>query len=364
MPNKFRRKQLAVGHWGSPHRRIELDQTAAKVRVWLQDKLIARGRFVQLYLPAAAGSGNIACTCVKNTTDSAERTCLSCYGTKFIPGYTRFLTANRYWASAEVAAFTLTDALITTSKKANVIVIAEGATTGIIETQDKNFTDNPNLETFEIKVEAFRRATGTTFLLEYSVDAGTTWAELPLTEVQGGTGFTGELEVEDPDPFVIRFRFTMTRADADDLTPAFEIIRMRRVRTEDENRRHIRRRREDYVPGSILILRPWVQEQDSLEPNRGRIIEHQNDRTWTAPLDFFDAAVTHDTPAARVQDALGPHPFYVYNSGVLAGEVYVITKTSFNEQLGIFTHQFFEDRRAQDNESYHLVWTSGVGSGE
>jgi hypothetical protein len=130
---------------------------------------------------------------------------------------------------------------------------------------------------------------------------------------------------------------------------------MRRPMIENENEMIIRTR-PDHVTGRILILRPWVAEQDSLEPGRGRIIDHLGDRTWTAPLDFFDSSLAHDTPACRIDDAFGPHPFYQFSSGIQAGTRYVLTKVNYNDQFGVFTHQLFDDRRAQDGENYWLVW--------
>lgn len=360
MPNKLSGQHLAPGYWGSPWRFVELSQAPARVRVWLQDKLVARGRWAYLYLPASsATSGAVACTCTKNTTDQADRACLTCYGTKYAPGFLRFMHQTLFWCSAESSSFTLANTTLTTTKKAHILTLATGQTSGTIVTQDKAYANSAGRD-YEVKLEAYRRASGSTIALAFSTNGGGVWTNVTLTEVAApGHGFTGTIPAASlVGSGNVRFRVTLTRASSGDLTPAFEIVRLRRPLSENENRQ-LTRRRGDHsstTPGRILILRPWIVEQDSLEDGRGKLIEHIGDRTWTAPLDFFDTSLTRDTPSCRVDDAEGPHPFYVFTSGIHAETRYVITKTSYNDQFGLFTHQFFDDRRAQNGESYHLVW--------
>lgn len=365
----------AVGHWSNAWRRIQAQQTYAQVRALLQDKLVARGKWVDLYLPVGADIvvedlEVVPCTCTKDTTASSDRSCLSCFGCKFAPGYLKFLHSTQFWCSAEDADFTLTGCAISTAKKANVIMMSAAETTATIETQDKSYS-NPNRDTWAIKLEAYRRATGGVFTLEYSTDAGTIWTAVTLTEVttplipgsaHGATGFTGGMEGNGAGlstSGLLRWRITMTRSDAADLPPAFEILRMRRVRSEDFNPL-LEKWRDDFEPGKILILRPWVQEQDTLDPGRGRLIDHLGDRTWTAPLDWFDTSLTRDTPDTRIQEYFGPHAFYTYSDGVQETTRYALTKAYYNTQFGtgnsFFTHQMFDDRRIAQNEGPTLVW--------
>lgn len=359
MPAKFNRNQLAPGHWSNPWRRVQLDQTPAKIRVWLQDKLVTRGHWVGLYLPVASTtSGVVACTCKKATTDQSDRNCLSCYGTQFAPGYLKFMHTTVFFCSAEYAGFTLTNVSISTAKKANILVLDDGQTSGIIETPDKAYT-NPEGEDWELKIEAYRRASGSTFTLEFSTNSGASWTPLTLTEVTGsdptGYGFTSAVPGTSMPGGTVRFRLTMARLSANDLTPAFEIVRVRRANSENINTA-LQTHRDDFVAGDILVLRPWTQEQDSLEAGRGRLIEHLADRTWTAPLDFFDTSLTPDTPPCKVSDEIGPHAFYEYSNGVQEGTRYALLKTYFNESFGTFTHMLFDDRRVQPGESIALVW--------
>jgi hypothetical protein len=153
----------------------------------------------------------------------------------------------------------------------------------------------------------------------------------------------------------IRFQVEMSRSALSDLTPQFEILRLRRIREESHNYR-LYDDRPDGQPGQILVLRPQIQEQDSLDSARGRLIEHLGDRAWTAPLDLFDLGIPRDSPEALVEEYIGPHPFYHFSSGVQSNTLYVITKRTFNDGMGMLTQQWFDDRRAQDGEPYWLVW--------
>lgn len=354
MPNKFNRQHPAVGVWSSPWRFIRAHRIPEKIRVMHQDKLIARGRWVGLYLPVTSTTtGVVACTCVKDTTQAAETSCLSCYGTKFAPGFLKFLHHTQFWSSAEHASFALSNTSILTTRKAHAIVLSPGQVSGTVTTQDKAFSNVAGLD-YSLQLIAYRRSVGATLTLEFSTNAGGTWTPVALTDQP--EGYTGTiLGVGLTGTGNVRFRLTMTRAAATDPSPAFEILRVRRVASENENPSVIRQR-PDHVPGSILVLRPWVNERESLEAGRGRVLEHLNDKTWTAPLDFFHVGLTHDTPSCRIDPTQGPHPFYRYASGVQGGTNYVLISASFNEQFGIFTHQSFDDRRAQDGEPISSVW--------
>lgn len=334
---------------------LQAEEAGERVRVLLQDKLLARGKVCNLYLPVASTTvGVVACTCTKNTTDTADRACLTCFGTQFAPGYLKFLYDTQFWCSAEAASFVLTTAFISASKKANVIVLDEGALTGTIETQDKAFTNLTPAADYELKLEAYRRAAGETFTLEFSTDAGAVWDPVALTEVSSGFGFTGTL-TPPAGAGNIRFRLTMTRVSVDDLTPAFEIIRLRRVLSEYTNQQIVRRR-PGFGDGNILVLRGWTQEQDSLDPSRGRLTDNLGSQAWTSPLDFFSTFLTRDTPTCKINDALGPHAFYTYTSGVQGGDRYAISQVNFNEWLGVFTHQYLQDRHVQEREPIQSVW--------
>jgi hypothetical protein len=362
---KLFRAPYAIGHWSNGYTRLECGQEATKVRVYLEDKLITRGRWADFWLPVRPDTvGVVPCTCVKDTVPSSERTCLSCHGTKFAPGFQRFLHQTQFWCSSEAANFTLTNTFVDRStKKANIIALSPNTLTGTIITQEKGFT-NPLLLDWSVKLDAFSRVAGNTFTLDYSVNGGawtpvavTTKYQSPIsTTPMLSFGYTGTISGAALGTVgTIRFRVTLARATVADLSPTFEILRMRRVSSECQNPR-LYNDRPDGQPGQILILRPQVQEQDSLDPMRGRFVEHLGDKAWTAPLDLFNLDIRRDTPEAMVDEYLGPHPFYRFSSGIQVNTLYVITRRVFNDGMGLFTQQWFDDRRAQDGEPYWLVW--------
>lgn len=338
---KLRGFRNAVGTWSNPWRRIEADQTAAKIRVWEQDKLIARGKAAALWQPVSSLTpGAVACTCVKNTTDSAQRQCDSCYGSKFVPGYLKFGHQTIFFSSAEYTGFTLSSVAISTATKPNLLQLTAGATTGTITTAAKPFT-NPTVSpgTWEIRMDSFIRATGSTVTAQFSTD-GITYYDINLINGANRPIGTG----------TIRFRITLTRLAVGDPSPSFEIIRLRRPLLENKNAGISRWR--PYAAGQILILKTWVQDRTSLLEGRGRVDEHLQDRSWTAPLDFFDTSLARDTFIDVIDDtATGIHPFIEYQSdGVLQNTRYILEQISFNTQLGLFTHQSFVERKVQADE--------------
>lgn len=325
----------------------------------LQDKLVTMGHWVELYTPVTSTTpGVVACSCTKNTTDNADRACLSCNGVKLAPGYHKFGHETLFWCSAEETDFDLTNMAIDTRKKSHVLSMVEGQTTGVVETQDKAY-DNTDAQDYDLRLHAFKRDADDEFTLEFSLDSGATWSPVTLTEVTGSVGYEGSIDAADiEDTGVIRFRLTIERDNIDTLPPTFEILRMRRVKTTGANPQLIRQR-GDFRYGHILILRPWTQESRTLDPQRGRVLDYVPDQTWTAPLDFFDINIERDTKACRIDDGdAGPHPFYTYTSSVQQGDRFVVTRANINTSFGpdLFTHQVLVDRRAQEHETTFLVW--------
>jgi hypothetical protein len=133
----------AVGYWGpNAYCRVSQDETAAKIRALLQDQLFMNGRPVFLWQPVASTTaGVVACTCDKDTSQTADYKCMSCYGMRFVPGYEKFLFETIHFSSAEAGSYTLTTASIDRSKKPNRVIIAAGSTTAVIETTDKAFSN-------------------------------------------------------------------------------------------------------------------------------------------------------------------------------------------------------------------------------
>lgn len=339
----------APGYWGrNPHKRIiAAEHIPGKVRTLLQDKLRGLGKPAYLYLPVVSTTaGVVACTCVRDTTNQADQPCLSCYGAHYAPGYLRFGHSTLFWASAETAGWTLAGCALDTDIRPNRVLMNTGATSCTVTTTDKAFT-NPSNATWTTRTDSMLRAAGSTVAVEFSTDAGVSW--YPVSEVNNtSVGLLGSGNV--------RLRITMTRVLAADKTPAWEITRLRRPEPENA-RATLVRQHTNFSAGQILVLRTWAIEQTAGNPGQGRQVGHLQDRGWTVPLDFFDSSLTADTPAVKIDDrGAGPHPFYELAYGIHSGDRYAITSLSYNEQLGLFTHQSWADRLAQQGESYHLVY--------
>lgn len=344
MTQKIRNAHLAVGHWSRDlHCRIQQEQTAEKLKALLWDKLLATGRRVSLWLPVRDSTpGLVDCTCVKDTRQASDFRCMSCYGTKSIPGFVKFLHETIFFSSAEFAGFTLTNVEIDRSIKPNRLRLTSAATTGTIITPDKAFT-NPEGAAWEYQVAAFRKTATDTITVEYSTDAGATWTNITALSLTGSGN--------------VRFRITLTRAALTTDSPDFEILRIRRAAPERMTAQS--KKRADLEPGQILLLRTWVVEQTMRQVGMGRQTEFQNDQSWTADLAMFDSSIPENGPLGLINDRdAGPHPLFQHVSGVTADHRFVITQISHDDQIDdVFLHQAFAERRAQDGELYvSLVW--------
>jgi hypothetical protein len=353
---------MAVGYWGGNIRcRIQSEQIPDKIKVLLQDKLLGMGRPMFLWLPVTDlpaeqlaslmnGTSLVPCTCDKETSKTSDDRCFSCYGARQIPGYLKFLHQTLFFASAEAvsAPFTLTDCLLDRQVKPNRVLMNTGATTATIETTDKPYT-NPDGADWEVNIDAFERSAGSTATAEFSTDGGGTF--FPVADINGVNKPTGSASV--------RFRITLTRPAAGDKSPAWEILRLRRVQTENTNQDIVKARSVDnsYAPGQILMARTWGMERTIRDAGRGLQTDNSGDKAWTAPLDFFDISLTQDTPSVIVRDReAGPHPFYAKAYGVDIGARFPMYQESWSEELLTVTHQAFFDRRSQTNENYFLVF--------
>lgn len=359
MPQNFNRRQGCIpGYWGrDPHRRLVLERTPDKIRTLLEEQLRTNGRPVWLWLPVLeASTGTVHCTCEKDTTQTSDFKCLTCFGMKYAPGYRKFLHETIFFASAEFAGFTLTGVEIDRRIKPNRLRLTSGSTSGTIVTPDKAYA-NPGDDDWSIELAAYRKQAGDTVALEYSADAGASWTAVALTggplfgyrgaiagSVLGGSG-------------TVRFRVTLGRTDgASPESPSFEIVRALHVRSEDVN--PILRQRDEYLDGQILILRTWDQELVAREVAVGRTIQALGDRGMTAPLDFFDLTITQDTvPAAFDDREPGPHPLFEYSSGVRAAQRYAMYAINIDSTIdNVMSHQSFSERRIQEGELYSLVY--------
>lgn len=347
---------LAPGYWGRKARAIvRAWQPGARIRVSLEDKLFANGQPFKLWLVAsAADAGTYPCTCVKDTAALGEAKCLTCHSSKRAPGYFRFMHETLHASSAAVAAgasgYTLTGCALDTTLKPNRIGLTAASLTGTVVTPALAYA-NPRSADWEVQVNAYRRLAGQTVTTSFSTDGGTTWWPIADINVVGrrpvGTG-------------TLRFRVVMTRAAVTDESPTFEIIRARHPQPDLQTRRVVDAMptAEPLAVGSILLAKTWVMEDVLRTAGQARLTEHQNDRSWTAPLDLFTRGIELGAVAARLSDTGdGAHHFVEQDFGITDGTRYAITQISYSEQIeGLFTYQSFTERRVQVGESLALVW--------
>jgi len=236
---------------------------------------------------------------------------------------------------------------VDTLVRPNRILIDSGQTSATIESADKAVSVGAGVSpTWTYEQNSFLRATGNSVTTEFSTDSGVTW--IPIADINNAANAPTGTDT-------VRLRITLGRSATTDKSPAFEIARLRRPRPEGVSRQLLRR--PDYTAGQILLLRTWVIEQMQLQPGLGRQTQHLQDRGWTLPLDFFDTSLTADTAVVKIENRqAGPHPFYEMQFGVEKGNRYAMTSLSYNEQLGLFTHQSWADRLTQPGESYGLVF--------
>jgi len=313
---------LAVGWWGRDLQcRIEGEQIPCKIKALLSDKLLSRGKDVFLWQQVTdATSGSLTCSCVKDTTQRADITCNSCYGVKLIPGYTKFAHETLFTSSIS-SGLTLVNISLDTSIKPHRLLLDATQLTGTIESGAIPFSNLVSTN-WDFRLDAADILSTNTIVVEFSTDDITYF---PISELNDSN--KKPLGVGN-----IYLRITMTRANAEDRSPEFEIIRLRHATVTEP---------------FIKILRPQVSEFPSIM-QYGRRIENVAERFWTMPLDFFDVTIPVDTPAARIVE----NSFYERVTGINIGNRFVTTKLNYNEEFGTFTEQSFEVRRVQPEEVY------------
>lgn len=311
-----------------------------------------RGRVGLLWVPVHDGmDGTAPCTCVKSTSGAGERRCRSCYGARRAPGYYKFLHETIWWGQAEASAFTVDGVVLETDTKPHRFGLASGRLVGTAISNPKAFA-NTSGAAWAWHLDASLRSAGSAVETAFQVvgrdpvDQWTDIAELNEPGLQPiGAG-------------QLRIRFTLRRPAAGDEGPSLEILRIRRPRVEAENRRILATVPEynELNPG-ILFSRTPVILAPTMDPQRGRIFDHTGDQGWCAPLDFYDTTLVRDTEGARIDNRnVDPLPFYEMAGGVQTARRYFMTGISYNEELGMFTSQKWDDRLAQPEEWAVFVW--------
>lgn len=319
----------AVGYWGrSINTRIEQEQIPEKINALLIDKLRSRGKSAYLWTQVTEDTPNsIECSCIKDTTERSDITCCSCYGTKFIPGYIKFLHETLYFASISPGN-TLVNTSIKTDIRPHRVELSDDQLSGSITSARLQFS-NPLEFDWEVDIIAPNILETNLVTISFSVN---------------GIDFYPIEEINDIDKKPIGIggiylRASMSRSITTNRSPSFEIVRIRHSNKE-----------KPY----ILILRPNVNEIPALM-QYGNRIENVGERFWTLPLNYFCSNIPANSSLARIKE----NSFYERVTGLNAGIRFVTTKLMFNEEFGgedgYFTQQSFEPRRVQSEEVYSAL---------
>lgn len=316
----------AVGYWGrNPRKLFDGYDSADRVIALHIDKLMLMGLPYAVWREAATVITNpTLCSCFKDTSKQADINCLSCYGSGRLPGYLKFGTSN-WWQASINPGWTLTNMELDTVNRPSRLQLIPGQLTGTAVTPDIAVSMATKIGAWESAFAGFTRDNGvaSTFLVEFSVDAGATWFTLNNANLEARGVFTA-----------IRFRVSMTRAIATVKSPMFEIVRIRFSTIGD-------------VMGGDPILEPVIRmlpswdTQQEVRQNFGTRTNAEGRRMWTIPLNFFDTTVLPNTTQARLFDDV----ILECRFGAEVGFRYAVNQFRYSDQFGIFTRQEFEVRR-------------------
>jgi len=343
-----------TGYWG-PNPRAVIRGWNVPDRIYTvnQQQLWAMGRPSFLYIPVhpsmEAHAPNLGvqdaplvrCTCFKQSTESADRTCVTCYGSGYAPGYVRFLSATYFVASSEFSAGGLPGGLVLDrTLKPNRVRLADGALTGTIE-RVWGFS-NADLSPWEADLEAYvPGGGGGGVTVTYSTDGVAFDEALPPAEPSGN----------------LTVRITLSRAGPEDDSPLFEAFRLRHTRASDQSPDLLAYRSEERPAGCVLVLRPWTQQKSSQDAGRAVLTEYPGSMSWTMPLSAFDRRVRPDTPEAVLPQDTGPVPPVLELAyGVRRGQRYAATDIAYSEEVLRITSQRFNERRIQPDEPLARMW--------
>lgn len=347
-------KHMPVGYFGrySGHgvsARLAGDQTAYKMLKGNCDKVLGAGLRAELWrevitsrnpdrTPAfdpqldqttLTNDGYPLCSCVKETSKSPDNKCRSCYGTGIIPGYTKFGYSEYDVASID-SSLTLANTSLYTDITPFRLHLTPGQLSGTIETLDYP-VNNPGGHAFEYQAETYiRQASGTSIIIEFSVDNGTSWS--PIAGINTPTPTSG----------TIRFRITLTRTLAADRSPMFEILRVRHARIDEPYIRVLKglptRSREKGAYGVVDSDGSW--------------------RWWTVPLRHFDPTIAQDPDVVTPPEdnLIQQSAFVDFLDGVHTGQRFELVNFEYHDPLGIFISQGFSCRKLQKDEIQHRVF--------
>jgi hypothetical protein len=338
----------AVGYWGRDLRcRISQEQTIPKMRALLQDQLLGAGIQVDLWMSVhdvregeVAAPGTLLCSCVKASGKHADRRCRSCHGINYVPGYRKF-GYETLWVSSISPGLTLVNVSLNTAIKPHRYELASTAVTGTIETGDLYFTRLYTDTYWEYRNDyVVKDGTAASVTAHFSTDGGATWQPVEnLVSINPGTGR-------------IRFRITLTRNTTNDSSPMWEIFRARFPTVPVVGR-----------TGPWILILKNVPQQKDINDMRGLQQDASPNAFWTAPLSLFDCNISTQSNIGTTllpDDMLRDPAFIEFREGALAAgpvpQRWALTNYTYSDPMGFLIRQFFQARKAQQEEFTSLVW--------
>lgn len=326
---------LAPGYWGNhgPKPRVLTDQVIERI-TRLNKDFLDLGFLVDLWvfpefkLTADCDGVHLGdallCSCVKQTNQSADQECVKCYGTKYVPGFIKWGFNTIFFSAIDPVLALPPSLTIDTTTTQHMIKLAPGYTNGILESRDFSVT-NPCSNEFTMDIKAYVRGKAGNYLkVEYSIDRGVTWRDDDMTNLHLSQG-------------TVRFRVTFYRVSINDISPAFEILRVRHPI-----------QREPYVK----VAYPMGTHKKKRE-TMGVVDDTSGIEYWTIPL--IGSAQVNGVVAYN-RPVISERSFIEIKEGTFHGDRMITVQHRRSEHIGVLTSQWFSARRAQPDETYNIIF--------
>ena len=325
MANPPDRTSLAAGYWGrSPKDTALSTQIVERITKSNADLIRGMGFVADIWVNPTENVALLPqCSCVKNTSQSADQRCQKCYGTKRVPGFVKWGFNTLYYSSVSTQ-FQLPP---TIRKKNDTTMHTFELAPNVLQT-DFETPDmpvwNPYSTGWEMQTLVYNRANQTGHSIAWSIDSGANWSDQPISTLSLERG-------------VIRFKVTMYRKTADQASPQFEMIRLRHPIQEEP---------------FIKVARPMGTRKRGRE-TFGDVENESGLEYWTVPI-HGSAQIMGQTVYSK---PWLPDRFMLeIKEGTFAGDRYLPVSYKRSEHIGVMTSQIFSVRRSQPEEIYGAVF--------